>query len=300
MSEPNFSGLTRLRSHPWLRLMRIDRPIGTLLLLWPTLWSLWLAGRGFPDGYNLCVFCCGVVVMRAAGCIVNDYADRHIDGHVERTKDRPLVTGEISPQAALVGFVILLMVAFALVLQTNRMTILYSFGGLALVITYPYVKRWSHFPQVVLGMAWAWVVPMSFAAERGTVPAEALVIYLAVVAWTVVFDSFYAMVDRPDDRLIGVKSTALLWAERELLYIGLLQLLTLACLALTGYLFHRSGLFFFGLAGTAGLFVYQLCQARGRQRAACFRAFLNNHWVGLAIFVSLVADIWLYPFPVAG
>lgn len=224
--------------------MRIDRPIGTLLLLWPTLWSLWLAGGGFPDGYNLCIFCCGVVVMRAAGCIVNDYADRHIDGHVERTKDRPLATGEISPKAALVGFVMLLMVAFALVLQTNRMTILYSFGGLALVIIYPYVKRWSHFPQVVLGMAWAWVVPMSFAAERGTVPAEALVIYLAVVAWTVVFDSFYAMVDRPDDRLIGVKSTALLWAERELLYIGLLQLLTLACLALAGYLFHRSGLFF--------------------------------------------------------
>ena len=280
--------------------MRIDRPIGTLLLLWPTLWSLWLAGRGLPDGYNLCIFCCGVVVMRAAGCIVNDYADRHIDGHVERTKDRPLATGEISPKAALVGFVILLMVAFALVLQTNRMTILYSFGGLALVIIYPYVKRWSHFPQVVLGMAWAWVVPMSFAAERGTVPVEALVIYLAVVAWTVVFDSFYAMVDRPDDRLIGVKSTALLWAERELLYIGLLQLLTLACLALAGFLFHRNGLFFFGLVGTAGLFAYQLWQARGRQRAACFRAFLNNHWVGLAIFVSLVVDIWLYPFTVAG
>lgn len=280
--------------------MRIDRPIGTLLLLWPTLWSLWIAGRGFPDGYNLLIFFCGVVVMRAAGCIVNDYADRHIDGHVERTKDRPLATGEISPKAAMVGFVILLIVALALVLQTNRMTIVYSFGGLALVIIYPYVKRWSHFPQVVLGMAWAWVVPMSFAAERGMVPVEALVIYLAVVAWTVVFDSFYAMVDRPDDRLIGVKSTALLWAELELLYIGLLQLLTLACLALAGYLFHRNGLFFFGLVGTAGLFAYQLWQARGRQRAACFRAFLNNHWVGLAIFVSLAVDIWLYPFPVAG
>lgn len=289
--------LTRLRAHPWIRLTRLDRPIGTYLLLWPMLWALWFAGRGVPDSFNLFIFCCGVVVMRAAGCVVNDYADRDIDGYVERTKARPLATGEISPRDALIGFVILLAVAFLLVLQINQTAILLSFGGLVLVIVYPFTKRWSYLPQVVLGMAWAWVVPMSFAAERGTVPIEAFPIYVAVVAWAVVFDTFYAMVDRQDDGLLGIKSTALLWGKKELYYIGLLQCITVFCLALCGYLFHRNWLFAIGLVGVGGLFVYQLWSARGRQREACFQAFLNNHWVGLVIFLALLVDTWIYPFP---
>ena len=276
--------------------MRLDKPIGTLLLLWPMLWSIWLAAKGAPQFSNLLIFICGVVVMRAAGCVINDYADRHVDGHVERTKNRPLVSGEISPREALRLFFVLLLLAFLLVLQTNALTIKLAFLGLILTIFYPFVKRWSYFPQLVLGIAWAWVVPMSFAAEREMVPKEAIALFLAVVSWAMVFDSFYALVDRKDDQIIGIKSTVILWGERDLHFILLLQTLTLVSLFVCGKLFDRNWIFLLGIFITAIIFSKQLWQARNRSPELCFEAFLSSQWVGAVLFGSLALDIWLYPF----
>jgi len=276
--------------------MRLDRPIGTLLLLWPMLWSIWLAGKGVPSIFNLFIFICGVLVMRTAGCVINDYADRHVDGNVSRTKNRPIVSGEIEPREALGLLFVLLSLAFVLVLQTNALTIKLAFIGLVLTIFYPFVKRWSYFPQVFLGLAWAWVVPMSFAAEREVVPKEAGILFLAVVSWTVVFDSFYAMVDREDDQIVGIKSTVILWGERELLFISLLQLLTLVLLIVCGELFDRNWVFISGIFFTAIIFGRQLWLARERTPERCFEAFLSSQWVGAAIFGCLALDIWLYPF----
>ena len=276
--------------------MRLDKPIGTLLLLWPMLWSIWLAAKGAPQFSNLVIFICGVAVMRAAGCVINDYADRHVDGHVERTKNRPLVSGEISPREALRLFFVLLLLAFLLVLQTNALTIKLAFLGLILTIFYPFVKRWSYFPQLVLGIAWAWVVPMSFAAEREMVPKEAIALFLAVVSWVMVFDSFYALVDRKDDQIIGIKSTVILWGERDLHFILLLQTLTLVSLFVCGKLFDRNWIFLLGIFITAIIFSKQLRQARDRSPELCFEAFLSSQWVGAVLFGSLALDIWLYPF----
>ena len=285
-----------LKTLPWIRLMRLDRPIGTLLLLWPMLWSIWLAGKGVPSIFNLFIFICGVLVMRTAGCVINDYADRHVDGNVSRTKNRPIVSGEIEPREALGLLFVLLSLAFVLVLQTNALTIKLAFIGLVLTIFYPFVKRWSYFPQVFLGLAWAWVVPMSFAAEREVIPKEAGILFLAVVSWTVVFDSFYAMVDREDDQIVGIKSTVILWGERELLFISLLQLLTLVLLIVCGELFDRNWVFISGIFFTAIIFGRQLWLARERTPERCFEAFLSSQWVGAAIFGCLALDIWLYPF----
>ena len=276
--------------------MRLDKPIGTLLLLWPMLWSIWLAAKGAPQLSNLLIFICGVVVMRAAGCVINDYADRHVDGYVERTKNRPLVLGEISPREALRLFFVLLLLAFLLVLQTNSLTMQLAFLGLILTIFYPFVKRWSYFPQLVLGIAWAWVVPMSFAAEREMVPKEAIALFLAVVSWAMVFDSFYALVDRKDDQIIGIKSTVILWGERDLHFILLLQTLTLVSLFVCGKLFDRNWIFLLGIFITAIIFSKQLRQARDRSPELCFEAFLSSQWVGAVLFGSLALDIWLYPF----
>ena len=247
-----------LKTLPWIRLMRLDRPIGTLLLLWPMLWSIWLAGKGVPSIFNLFIFICGVLVMRTAGCVINDYADRQVDGNVSRTKIRPIVSGEIEPREALGLLFVLLSLAFVLVLQTNALTIKLAFIGLVLTIFYPFIKRWSYFPQVFLGLAWAWVVPMSFAAEREVIPKEAGILFLAVVSWTVVFDSFYAMVDREDDQIVGIKSTVILWGERELLFISLLQLLTLVLLIVCGELFDRNWVFISAIFFTAIIFIAQL------------------------------------------
>ena len=285
-----------LKTLPWIRLMRLDRPIGTLLLLWPMLWSIWLAGKGVPSIFNLFIFICGVLVMRTAGCVINDYADRHVDGNVSRTKNRPIVSGEIEPREALGLLFVLLSLAFVLVLQTNALTIKLAFIGLVLTIFYPFIKRWSYFPQVFLGLAWAWVVPMSFAAEREVIPKEAGILFLAVVSWTVVFDSFYAMVDREDDQIVGIKSTVILWGERELLFISLLQLLTLVLLIVCGELFDRNWVFISGIFFTAIIFGRQLWLARERTPERCFEAFLSSQWVGAAIFGCLALDIWLYPF----
>jgi 4-hydroxybenzoate polyprenyltransferase len=275
----------------YIQLMRLHKPIGIYLLLWPTLWALWLATPAqIPSVKNLLIFVAGVILMRSAGCIINDFADRKIDGNVKRTEDRPMATGAVSSKEALVLFALLAMIAFGLVLMTNTLTIQLSVGGLILAATYPFMKRHTHLPQVVLGAAFAWSVPMAFAAEAGTIRQEAWLIYLAVVLWTVVYDTFYAMVDRNDDIKIGVKSTAILFGEQDRLITGCLQLLTLYTLILVGQRFELGTAYYVSLPVVAGLFIYQQWLIRFRDRDNCFKAFLNNHWVGMAIFCGILAD----------
>ncbi|WP_244904624.1 4-hydroxybenzoate octaprenyltransferase [Cellvibrio sp. PSBB023] len=272
--------------------MRMDRPIGTLLLLWPTLWALWLAAEGVPSLKNLLIFTLGVIVMRAAGCVINDFADRKIDGSVARTKDRPLATGAISSREAIGLFIGLCLLAFVLVLMTNLLTIELSVGGLLLAFCYPFMKRHTHLPQVVLGAAFAWGVPMAYAAEAGSLHENIWLIYLAVVLWTVAYDTFYAMVDRDDDLKIGVKSTAILFGEQDRLMTAILQILSLYALILVGDRFALGLLYYLGLAVAGGLFAYQQWLIRFRAREACFKAFLNNNWVGVAIFVGVATDYY--------
>ena len=277
-------------ANPWLRLMRLDRPIGTYLLLWPTYWALWFASAGSPSFKTLIIFTLGVVVMRAAGCVINDYADRHVDGAVERTKHRPLVTGEIAPRQALLLFFSLLLMALVLVLMTNRMTVALSFGGLLLAASYPFLKRVTNLPQLGLGAAWAWVVPMAFAAEKQQLPAALWFIFAAIILWTIAFDTYYAMVDREDDLKVGIKSTAILFGRHDLLVIAMLQLATLGLLLVAGVSFGRGAFYFFGLALAAAYFVTQHLNAKSREPEGCFKAFLNNHRVGMVIFIGLALD----------
>ena len=277
-------------SNPWLRLMRLDRPIGVYLLMWPTLWALWFAAEGIPSLKNLVVFALGLIVMRAAGCVINDYADRQVDGLVERTKARPLPAGEITPNQALWLCGFLLTTALILVLMTNPLTIALSFGGLAVTAVYPFMKRFTHLPQIGLGVAWAWVVPMAFAAQREALPPELWLIFAAIVVWTVAFDTYYAMVDRDDDLKIGVKSTAVLFGQYDLVVILVLQAATLLFMTLVGLEFQRSWVYFFSLLVSAGYFINQFRSARHRERQACFAAFLNNHRVGMVIFIGIALD----------
>jgi 4-hydroxybenzoate polyprenyltransferase len=274
----------------WLRLMRLDRPIGTYLLLWPTLWALWFASQGHPTLSNLLIFTLGVVVMRAAGCVINDYADRHVDGSVERTKNRPIPSGEVSAKAALRLFFGLMVVALGLVLLTNTLTITLAFGGAAVAALYPFLKRFTHLPQLGLGIAWAWSTPMAFAAETNGLAIELWVVFTAIVFWTIAFDTYYAMVDRNDDLQVGIKSTAILFGKYDLLIIGLLQFAVLVLLVWAGWLFDRGIIYFAGLAVAAGYFINQHIISRGRDRDACFTAFLSNHRVGMIIFIGLAAD----------
>ena len=283
-----------LTASPWLRLMRLDRPIGTYLLLWPTLWALWFAGEGHPKLSNLLIFTAGVVVMRAAGCVINDYADRHVDGAVERTKNRPIPAGEISAKAALGLFFSLMIVALVLVLLTNQMTIMLAFGGAAVAALYPFLKRVTHLPQLGLGVAWAWSTPMAFSAETNGLPIELWVVFAAILFWTIAFDTYYAMVDRDDDLQIGIKSTAILFGKYDLLIIALLQMAVLALLVCAGLLFDRGAIYFIGLAVAAAYFINQHTISRGRDREACFKAFLNNHRVGMVIFIGLATDYLIH------
>lgn len=271
----------------FMQLMRLDRPIGILLLLWPTLWAIWIASGGRPDWGVTFIFCSGVVLMRSAGCVVNDIADRKFDGDVERTKDRPLATGRIRVQEALILFGILMGLAFFLVLFTNLFTILLSFGAAALAATYPLMKRYTYFPQVVLGAAFAWSIPMSFAAQSNHLPLEVWLIYLATLVWTVAYDTMYAMVDREDDIKIGLKSTAILFGQADTLIIGLLQCVTLALLWALGIKAGLGVFYYLGLLGAAGLFVYQQGLLKSRNRSRYFAAFLNNNWVGVSIFAGI-------------
>ena len=277
-------------SNRWLRLMRLDRPIGIYLLIWPTLWALWFAGAGAPSLKNLSIFLLGLIVMRAAGCVINDYADRHVDGLVERTKGRPLPAGEITPTQALWLFVVLLVTALILVLMTNPLTIVLSLGGLAVTAIYPFMKRFTHLPQIGLGVAWAWVVPMAFAAQTEALPSELWLLFAAIVLWTIAFDTYYAMVDRNDDLKIGIKSTAVLFGQYDLVMILVLQAAMLILMTLAGIEFQRSWVYFFSLLVSAGYFINQFRSTRHRERQACFAAFLNNHKVGMVIFMGIALD----------
>ncbi len=275
--------------HYW-QLMRFDRPIGTLLLLWPTLWGLWLAAEGIPRLDLVLIFTLGVILMRAAGCVINDFADRKVDGHVQRTKDRPLAAGRVQPREALMLFAVLVLLAFGLVLFTNRLTVMLSLGALALAACYPFMKRYTHLPQVVLGAAFSWSIPMAFAAQTGEVHPHSWLIYTAVVVWTVVYDTFYAMVDRDDDLKVGIKSTAILFAEQDRAITASLQVIVLITLLMMGQRFELGASYNASLLAVAGLFIYQQYLIRERDKAACFKAFLNNNWVGFAVFVGIVAD----------
>lgn len=270
------------------QLMRLDRPIGTLLLLWPTYWALWLAADGLPSLKNFIIFTLGVFLMRAAGCVINDYADRNFDGHVKRTRERPLATGKVSEKEALLLFAVLVGCSFILVLFTNLLTIYLSVGGLLLAAIYPFMKRYTHLPQVVLGAAFGWGIPMAYAAEAGKLTEIAWLLFTANLVWTVAYDTMYAMVDRDDDLKIGVKSTAILFGDADRLIIGCLQALALIILALIGHRVGMGQLYFAGIGAMLLLFIYQQHLIRDRQRDACFKAFLNNNWAGLSVYIGIL------------
>jgi 4-hydroxybenzoate polyprenyltransferase len=274
----------------YAQLMRLHRPIGILLLLWPTLWALWIAGQGRPDLPVFVVFVLGVVLMRSAGCVINDYADRDFDPHVERTRDRPVAAGRVSPREALALFTVLCLIAFALVLTLNRLTILLSFAGAFLAATYPFLKRYSHLPQFYLGMAFGWGIPMAFAAQTGGVPDLAWILFAANIFWAVAYDTAYAMVDREDDLRVGVKSTAILFGRHDRAMIFAFHIVTIALLALTGALAGLGLGYYAGLMVASGFALYQQWLMRQRGRDGCFRAFLNNNWFGAAVFAGLLID----------
>ena len=284
--------LNRFNPRAWdfIQLTRMDKPIGIYLLLWPTLWALWVAAKGVPSLGNLLIFVLGVVLTRAAGCVINDFADRKVDGHVKRTEQRPMASGKISSKEALVFFALLMGVSFLLVLCTNAPTIWLSFGALALAATYPFMKRYTYYPQVVLGAAFSWGIPMAFTAETGSLPAAAWLLYIANLLWTVAYDTYYAMTDREDDLQIGVKSTAILFGDADRVIILSLQGLALGCLLLAGSHFELGGWFHLGLLAAAGCFVWEFWYTRDRDPQRCFKAFLHNHWAGLAIFVGIVLN----------
>ncbi len=269
-----------------LQLVRFDRPIGSLLILWPTLIALWLAAQGIPQWRLLLIFGLGVFLMRSAGCAINDFADRKVDGAVKRTKGRPLVTGLLSPAEAIAIFAGLSLIAFGLVLLTNALTIALSLGAVALAACYPFMKRYTHWPQLVLGAAFSWSIPMAFAAQTNSLPKDLWWLYAANLLWTLAYDTIYAMVDRDDDQKIGLKSTAVLFAGADRLIIAVIQCTTLALLLIVGTTFDLGTFYYCGLTIAACLFVYQQYLIKDRQRDACFKAFLNNNYVGLALFVG--------------
>lgn len=275
------------RLHEYALLTRLNRPIGTLLLLWPALWALWLAAGGLPDPALLAIFLVGTLLTRSAGCIINDFADRDIDPHVERTRERPLAARRVSPREAIGLFVVLMLLALVLVLQLDVRTALLSVVAAGLLLTYPFFKRFFPAPQLYLGIAFGWAVPMAYTAVQGEVPPSGWLLFAATVTWAGIYDTFYAMVDRADDQRIGVRSTALLFGRYDLLIIGLLQGLMLLLLVAVGML-EGLGLFhYLALVMVAVLFARQLRAARNRERQACFRAFLDNNYVGLAVWVGI-------------
>ena len=275
------------------KLMRADRPIGTLLLLWPTWWALWLAAEGTPPLWTLLVFTAGVWLTRSAGCVINDYADRWLDPHVERTKDRPLASGLLSGRQALGLFAGLMLAALTLVLTLNWQTIAMSVVAVILAASYPYMKRWTHLPQVYLGLAFGWGIPMAFTAVTGTVPAIGWLLFAANVLWSTAYDTWYAMVDREDDLKVGSHSTAILFGDMDLVIQGILYGLFGVALVMVG---QRAGLawpYWAGLGVASMLVLYQFWIARGRQRGLCFRAFLHNNWVGMVVFAGLLGALYL-------
>ena len=271
-------------------LARVHQPIGSLLLLWPTLWALWIAGAGKPDAAVVLVFVAGVFVMRSAGCVMNDFADRRIDPHVRRTMNRPIASGKVRPEEALGLFAVLCLVGFGLVLTLNWLAVTYSFAAVALAASYPFMKRWTYLPQVHLGVAFGWGIPMAFAALTNAVPPLAWLLLTGVVAWAVAYDTMYAMVDREDDLRVGVKSSAILFGDADRFFVGASQIAVLAVLVLAGRQAGFGVLYNAATALSALLFLYQQYLIRDREPGACFKAFLNNNWVGALMFAGIVAD----------
>ncbi|SUC02912.1 4-hydroxybenzoate octaprenyltransferase [Proteus penneri] len=280
--------MTQSKWQAYSRLMRIDKPIGALLLLWPTYWALWIAAKGFPDWHILIVFTIGVFSMRAAGCVINDFADRKIDGSVERTKNRPLPSGAVTEKESKILFIVLVLLSFALVLTLNTMTIWLSVAGLALAWFYPFVKRFSNLPQLILGMAFGWSIPMGFAAVSEILPLVCWLLFLVNIVWSVIYDTQYAMVDRNDDIKIGVKSTAILFGRYDKIIIGILQLVMLALLVGIGILLNLKGIYYWSLLLVTALFIYQQKLIAERERAPCFQAFMNNNYVGFVLFAGIL------------
>ena len=276
----------------YAQLIRFEKPIGFYLLLWPTLWALAVAGEGSPDGWILFVFVVGSFLMRSAGCAINDYADRDIDQHVARTRERPLTSGKIAPGEALAVFAVLALIAFLLVLSLNRFTIMLSFGGILLAASYPFMKRYHYLPQVHLGAAFGWAVPMAFAALTGEVPKEAWLLYVANLVWTVAYDSMYSMVDREDDLKLGVKSTAILFGEYDRVMIAVFQFLFLLALVLVGVDLEFTGIYYLGLGVATLLMAYEQFLIADRVPAHYFSAFLHNHWVGAAVFAGIMGHYY--------
>lgn len=279
----------------YAELIRLNRPIGIYLLLWPTLWALFIAGEGRPTLTVVVIFVLGVILMRSAGCAINDYADRNIDGHVSRTKHRPVVSGRVSAREALSIFAILCLIALVLtVIFLNQLTLLLSMVAVILVTVYPFTKRMHYMPQVHLGIAFAWAVPMAFAAQTGLMPpAHGWLIFTATVIWTTAYDTIYGMIDRDDDIKIGVKSTAILFGEADRLIIGILQILTILGLIAVGMQTDLSIWFYISLIIAAGLFIYQQKLIHARESGQCLKAFLNNNIVGLVIFIGIVLSYWM-------
>ena len=275
----------------YFRLMRLNKPIGIYLLLWPTYWALFLSAGGWPDIDLLIIFTFGVIITRSAGCVINDYADREIDKHIARTRDRPITAGEISPKAALLLFIALGLVAFALVLLTNTLTIKISFIAIALAVVYPFTKRWTNLPQLILGLAFAMSVPMAFSAQTGTVPASAGWIFLATVLWTLIYDTLYAMADRDEDLKIGVKSTAILFAKYDQIFITLLQILLMIVFIKIGNLFDLGAFYDISLIIILLFMIYHQFLIKKRQKMDYFKAFINNHFIGMTVFFGIFLSI---------
>lgn len=272
------------------QITRMDKPIGTYLLLWPTYWALWIASDGWPTLHMLLVFTLGVFLMRSAGCVINDFADRKIDGAVKRTQNRPLVTGALSSSEALQLFATFILFSLGLVLTLSNYTIMLSFVAVLLAASYPFMKRITHFPQVVLGAAFSWGMIMVFAQEQGQIPLVAWLLFTANVLWTVAYDTMYAMVDRDDDLRIGVKSTAIIFGNNDKRIILFLQLMTLAILFTVGDILAFGWPYQLSLVLAAGFFSYQQILIAGRERERCFQAFLNNHYVGLVVFIGVTVE----------
>ncbi|PCJ48023.1 MAG: 4-hydroxybenzoate octaprenyltransferase [Gammaproteobacteria bacterium] len=285
-----FAQLTIDKVFAYSQLMRFDRPIGILLLLWPTLWALWIAAGGFPDAKNFLVFCLGVVVMRSAGCVINDYADRDFDGHVERTRQRPIPAGLVQPSEALVLFSLLLFVALLLVLMLNIKTIILAFIAATLTLVYPFAKRYTWFPQAVLGMAFSSAIPMAFSAEGQPLSEMVWLIFFTNLIWILVYDTIYAMVDRDDDIKVGIRSTAILFGDADKLLIGLMQIMVVIGLVIIGAELNFGLIYFSAIGLVIGLFLWQQWLIRKRIPENCFQAFLNNNYVGVVVFMGILME----------
>jgi 4-hydroxybenzoate polyprenyltransferase len=281
------------RLYHYARLMRLNRPIGTLLLLWPTLIALWLASNGAPSPKIVVIFTLGVIVMRAAGCVINDYADRHVDGHVQRTKARPIVNGDVAPREALGLFGALLCVAGLLVCCLDRQTILLSFVAVLLATAYPFMKRYTYYPQVVLGAAFGFAIPMAFSAEQAGLTPACWLLYAATLLWAVAYDTLYAIVDKEDDLKIGVKSTAIAFGHADKLMVWVFHMIMLGLIVILGVQTGRGVCFFLGIAVSFMLACYQQWLIKNNQKERFFKAFLNNHWLGFSLFAGTFIDFWL-------